>query len=1060
MVFSSEADFEEAVIQVLKDNGWDDAGGVIKYPTEQDLIQNWANILFENNNTVDRLNGQRLTEGEMRQIIEQVETLRTPFALNGFINGKTISIKRDNPADTLHHGKEISLKIYDRQEIAAGQSRYQIVQQPQFPAKKSAMGKRRGDLMLLINGMPVFHLELKGSKVPLSNATNQIRTYLSEGVFTGIFSLVQIFVAMTPEETRYFANPGSHEKMNKAFFFQWADFNNEPITDWKKVTSNFLNIPLAHQLIGFYTIADSDDGALKVMRSYQYFASSRISDKVAKAKWGEKYPMGGYIWHTTGSGKTMTSFKSAQLIASSRDADKVVFLLDRIELGLQSLKEYRAFADDKTQVQATENADVLLQKLLSDDPSNTLIVTSIQKISNITSDTTVRDNDIKKIAGKRVVFIIDECHRSTFGKMLADIRRTFPFAMLFGFTGTPIHEENSKKLNTTTSVFGDELHRYSIADGIRDRNVLGFDKYKVLTYKDNALRVIAGLRAANASSVEEARSDEKKEKIFESYQDTTERPMAGYTDDLGAYHEGVEDQIPRANYESEGHRQAVVSDILEKWDTYSKGGKFHAILATSSINEAIEYYYQFRRQAPEFAVSALFDPHVDFSSDNDDQLAKQDGMIDIIEDYNARYNKSFDVGTHAAMKKDISARLAHKSPYNGIEKKPEEQLQLLIVVDQMLTGYDSKWVNTLYLDKVLVYENLIQAISRTNRLLNEDKKFGIIRYYRKPHTMERNIEDAVRLYSGDKPFGMFVSTIDEHLRQAVKAFEDIKAVYAAASCDDFASLPEEKEARQKFAKSFRELNNFIESAKLQGFDWSSLVSSDEVSDGGYTVEIPFTEQDYLTLTVRYQELIDIAEKEAETAADDEEQFAYDLDPYITDIDTGHIDSDYMNANFTKYLKALEQGLPPEELQQLLSELHRSFAYLSQEEQKYADIFLRDVQSGDIVVSPDKSFRMYITEYMERAKNRQVSDLVSAFGLDQERLMQLMGRDTDAHSIDEYGYFERLKETVDKKKARAYLEEREGQRLTPPKVSIGIDKFLRKFIQAGGFDVYPDQEQGE
>ena len=231
----------------------------------------------------------------MQQIIEQIEALKTPLKLNGFINGKSVSVVRDNPDDTLHLGKEVSLKIYDRREIAGGDSCYQIAQQPKFPTKSKILNDRRGDLMLLINGMPVIHIELKKSGIPVSQAYHQIEKYSHEGIFTGLFSLVQIFVAMTPEETVYFANPGIEGKFNPDYYFHWADFNNEPINQWDKIVSTLLSIPMAHQLIGFYTVADDSDGVLKVMRSYQYYAASAISDKVAKIKWDEKNQLGGFV---------------------------------------------------------------------------------------------------------------------------------------------------------------------------------------------------------------------------------------------------------------------------------------------------------------------------------------------------------------------------------------------------------------------------------------------------------------------------------------------------------------------------------------------------------------------------------------------------------------------------------------------------------------------------------------------------------------------------------------------------------------------------------------------
>jgi type I restriction enzyme R subunit len=773
MAFTKEADFEAALIKILSEHGWEKE--VLHNYTEQQLVQNWADILFQNNRGIDRLNDYPLTEGEMQQILEQVTALRTPLKLNGFINGKSISIIRDNPEDTQHFGKEVSLKIYDRREIAAGQSRYQIVQQPRFPSKSKLLNDRRGDLMLLINGMPVIHIELKKSGVPISQACNQIEKYAAEGVFTGLFSLVQIFVAMNPEDTVYFANPGPEGKFNPSFYFHWADFNNEPVNDWKVIASTLLSIPMAHQLIGFYTVADDTDGVLKVMRSYQIFAANKISDKVARTKWEAGGQRGGFIWHTTGSGKTMTSFKSAQLIASSKDADKVIFLIDRIELGTQSLKEYRGFADQNEEIQATENTHVLIAKLTSPDPADILIVTSIQKMSNIKDDAEGGLNaaDLALMQSKRIVFIVDECHRSVFGEnMMPRIKQTFPRAIFFGFSGTPIQDENQKKGSITSTIFGDELHRYSIADGIRDKNVLGFDPYKVLTYKDADLREKVALEKAKADTVQEAIADSKKSKVYYEYMS---KSMAGGYTDVGEYVKGIEDYIPNSQYEREQHQNMVVQDIRDNWITLSHNGKFHAIFATASIPEAIQYYQLIKTAIPTLKVTVLFDPSID---NNGYGIIKKDGLEDIIRDYNERYGQDFTIPTFAKMKKDISARLAHKRPYERIEQTPELQIDLLIVVDQMLTGFDSKWINTLYMDKVLQYENIIQAFSRTNRLFGPDKPFGTIRYYRRPHTMERLIEAAVKLYSGDKPLGLFAERLDKNLEGMNFIFAQIKNLYS------------------------------------------------------------------------------------------------------------------------------------------------------------------------------------------------------------------------------------------------------------------------------------------
>ena len=1041
MCFTKEADFEEALIKVLFDKGWERK--VIKYPTEKELIQNWAEILFKNNNSIDRLNGERLTNGEMQQIIEQITFLRTPLKLNGFINGKNISIIRDNQKDKLHFGKEISLKIYDRREIAAGQSYYQIVQQPIFTGRSSIFNGRRGDLMLLINGMPVIHIELKRSGIPVSQACNQIEKYAHEGIFSGLFSLIQVFVAMNPDETVYFANPGPDGKFNSDYYFHWADFNNEPINSWKDIASSLLSIPMAHQLIGFYTVADNSDGILKVMRSYQYYAANAISDKVSRTRWNEGNQLGGYVWHTTGSGKTMTSFKSAQLIANSNDADKVVFLTDRIELGTQSLKEYRAFADETESVQATENTNVLIAKLKSPDPGDTLIVTSIQKMSNIKEEG-FNSRDIELISKKRLVFIVDEAHRSTFGDMLIAIKRTFTNAIFFGFTGTPIKKENEKKMNTTATVFGNELHEYSIADGIRDKNVLGFDTYKILTFKDRDIRKAVALDKAKSKSEEEAISDPRKASIYYKYMDSSQIKMAGFKDTAGNYVKGIEDYIPKIQYKTEEHKDKVVEDIKVNWKCLSHNKKFHGIFATSSIAEAIQYYRKIKKEMPELKCTCLFDPNID---NNDGVLFKEDGLEEIILDYNERYQTEFKVSTHASFKKDIALRMAHKEAYKLIERKPEQQLDLLIVVDQMLTGFDSKWVNTLYLDKKLEYENIIQAFSRTNRLAGPDKPFGTIRYYRKPHTMEYNINEAVKLYSGDKPLELFVPKLKYNIQKINTIYKDIEELFIHAEITSFSKLPDDASERGQFVRLFNQLNSYLEAAKIQGFDWSKSIYEFEEENEKVEVKVCFDKKIYLVLLQRYKEL------SRGGGTGESEEVPYDLNGYLVEIDTGVIDAQYMNSRFVKYLKLLKQKeISPDLLEMALNDLHKTFATLTQEEQKYANIFLHDVERGDIQIEQGKTFREYIIEYQCRDKEDLIHRFSTYIGVDEDKLRDMMGLKLTEANINEFGRFDELKRTIDKNKAKKYFESGEHKKLSPPIINIKLDRILRNFILNGGMEM--------
>lgn len=1063
MIFKKEAEFEDALIKVLFNKGW--SSEVIMYPTEEDLIQNWANILFDNNQSIDRLNGCPLTSGEMQQILEQIKTLRTPLMLNKFINGKTISITRDNVDDKLHFGKEVSLKIYDRKEIAAGQSRYQIARQPKFKASSRILNDRRGDIMLLINGMPVIHIELKRSGVPVSEACNQIQKYSHEGVFSGLFSLVQIFVAMTPDETLYFANPGSWDAFNPDYYFHWADFNNEVINDWKGIASNLISIPMAHQLIGFYTVADDTDGVLKVMRSYQYYAASAISDKVSKTKWGEGNQRGGFIWHTTGSGKTMTSFKSAQLIANSKDADKVVFITDRIELGNQSYIEYNNFADDGESVQKTEDTYVLITKLKSSAPADTLIVTSIQKMSNIKNDENgLNAHDIEEIGKKRIVFIVDECHRSTFGEMLSTIKSTFPNAIFFGFTGTPIFEENQKKMSQTSTIFGGELHRYVLADGIRDKNVLGFDPRMVQTFKENDVRKQVALAEAKANNVEEAFADEKKREVFNKYMNDV--PMAGYENDDGKYVKGVEDYLPNSQYIEPEHQNTVVNDICDNWSILSVNKKFHAIFATSSIPEAIEYYGLFKDKMPSLKVTCLFDPHI---SNEDGEykntykgkpvaLFKEDGLVKILNDYNDMFGQDFTIPTHASFKKDVSLRLAHKEKYSTITRTPEKMLDLLIVVDQMLTGFDSKWVNTLYMDKILQYENLIQAMSRTNRLFKSNEKpYGVIKYYRRPFTMKAYIDEAVKTYSGDKPTVLFVEKLPYNLKKLNVIYMDISEVFKSSGVSDFTKLPNDHAEKAKFAQLFKDFNHHLDAAKLQGFNWEQDIYTfnDEETGLNETIKLDFGSNDFMALVQRYKELSNGNDDENGNGGSDGDDVPFDLVGYITEIDTGRIDAAYMNSRFEKYLKNLHQAdITEEQLQASLDELHKSFATLTQDEQKYAEIFLHDVQRGEVVVEDGKTLRDYITEYQYKAKNDQIHSFAVAFGLDEDLLKNMMQLNLTEANIDEFGRFDKLKQSVNKAAAKAFLEKIEGKVIIPPKVNMKVDKILRKFILTGGFD--PDE----
>ena len=565
----------------------------------------------------------------------------------------------------------------------------------------------------------------------------------------------------------------------------------------------------------------------------------------------------------------------------------------------------------------------------------------------------------------------------------------------------------------------------------------------MLTFKDKDVRKVVALEKAKAQTEEEAISDPVKSKVYYKYMDASQIGMAGHLDEKGNYIKGIEDYILPVQYKTEEHTKMVVKDILENWTTLSHNSKFHAIFATSSIPEAINYYRLFKEMKPELKVTALFDPSID---NNGGVQYKEEGLVEIISDYNEKYGQDFTIPTFPKMKKDISARLAHKKPYERIANTPEKQIDLLIVVDQMLTGFDSKWINTLYMDKVLQYENIIQAFSRTNRLFGPDKPFGTIRYYRKPHTMERNINAAVKLYSGDKPLGLFVQHLVENLKRMNDLFGNIFDLFHNAGIENFEKLPTDTTICRKFAKDFNEFNEYLEAAKIQGFKWSITSYVDETT--GEVVDVTIDENTYLILALRYKEL-----SGGSVGTDGGDDVPYDLVGYITEIDTGLIDSDYMNSRFEKYLKLLNlEGASAEAVEQAETELHKTFATLSQEEQKYANIFLHDIQRGDVAITDGKTLRDYITEYLSKAKDDQIHRVAVALGVDEVKLRTIMSLRLNSTNINEFGRYDDLKKTVNKAKAKNYFEKIEGTKIIPPKVNVKVDKLLRDFIINGGYEI--------
>ena len=1019
-----QKDFQDLLLKV----GWE---SVIKNPTSKDIENNFRNIINENNK--DKLGVEsKLTDGEFKQIMDKINfNCSSPVASNIFLNGRQVSIKSEITRRNYSVSDEIYLDIFNPLEVAGGKSHYQIAEQPIFETSEK-YNNRRGDIMLLINGIPVIHIELKASGHSLNEGVTQIQKYMKEEVYKGLYGFVQVFFVATPEDCIYFAN--TCPNLNPVFMFHWADKQNKAIHDWRQLIqgeNHILSIPEAHHLVGYYTcasiekdstgcIANINNGNLMVARSYQVHAIQSILKRVKKQNWDNREQQGGYIWGTTGCGKTFTSFKSAQLIIDKNYADKVVFVVDRKELDDQSYTEYNNFARDGEPIKRTDSTRKLYDYL--SDNTTKLMITSIQKLSRINEEKTryVEKDTIDKINEKRIVFIIDEAHRSQFGEMHEKIKNTFIKALFIGFTGTPIFSENDKMDNLTSqTVFGNCLAVYSIASGIRDKNVLGFYPKMVRTFEDSDLRDAIACSKANTKSKEEAKKDSRKWEIYRKYYNLKMIE--------------IEKLLPTNQYNCDEHRKAVVKDIVEKWDlTSNAGGKihFHAILATNSIPEAIEYYHLFKKT--NLKVTALFDPNVDKNSKS--VLDKEDALNIIVDDYNEMFGTGKTINREAdpslkTFKKDIMNRLSHKGSYKNISEA--DSIDIVIVVDQLLTGFDSKYINTLYLDKVLETDGLIQAISRTNRVLDESEKpWGIFKYYRKPYTMRDNIENALRLYcEGGDVSGAIVSDIDKNVEKANEVFQEIELLFKTAKIENFRCLPESNVYRQKFRGLFKELTKICNGMKLQGMNWRDDTDKYVMKLDCCKKWLDGKTRIYNILEQRYKDFI---YSRGESSGI---RLGYDLTSNLTEIEQDKIDADYLEEHFKQIVPKLLSDIEEDEKERIIKEFSEQLAILSEDDQRYANIIIYDIKDNKLEVN-NRTLIELIIKYKENDENQKVLNFSKKYGLDESilhRIYHMPGnhdieisklRDTCNYEklMDEYGWSQLVAKSQIHKKIKEFISE--------------------------------------
>lgn len=780
--------------------------------TEEDLWNNFKEILEMHNQDV--LKGIPLTENEFAQVKREINSLSTPYKAGQFLYGfngvSMIEVDRDE-------GEHIFLTVFDQAQVGAGSTIYQVANQIRHDAVLPGRQNRRFDVTLLINGLPIIQIELKRDTGDINDALNQIHQYIEENQYSGIFNTIQILIAMTPNDARYMART-TEGNFNKAFAFHWQRAkDNQPVRNWKQFSDQVLSIPAAHNLATNFMILDGSKNkeCLKAMRPYQVYATRNALYSLKHRNLNENINRLGYVWHTTGAGKTISSFKTAWLASSQPYVDKVVFLVDRKMLTSQTLEDYQAYdpqgsAENNSSIANTSNTQELLDLLTDKNPRHKIIVTSVQKLEKLVRQ--AEKSESKKIqklrkGEKRIVFIVDEAHRSTSGESFQKIQNFFKKGAWLGYTGTPVFEPDPNKPKTA-DVFGKCIHSYTIKEAIQDRNVLGFHVDFKTTITEEAIfekYLPEFYRTKNPNWTKE-QIDEKIKNLKDV--DFDDQTVTFY------------DHNPQ-------HISLVVEDILENWNARSSDGKYSAILTThvgggfSSIPMAMDYYKEFKKQQAKrqeegiepLTVAVTYS--VDTSNSND-MTSNNTNLLEAIQDYNEAFGTEFGLDTIDEYRNDIRARLRQQT-------SDHKKLDLLIVVDQMLTGFDAPKVNTLYVDRMLKGSGLVQAYSRTNRLDNmADKPFGNIVNYRWPKKTEEMMNEAFAMYANkdygelepgklpDFPDEVFAKSFEESLENAKVVVDQIRKktedLNRVPSSDDKAL--ELYDLMKKFNAAFRALKQY------------------------------------------------------------------------------------------------------------------------------------------------------------------------------------------------------------------------------------------------------------
>lgn len=732
MSFQSEAELENWLINELQQQF-----GYSYYKQIEDketLEDNFRTNLYNLNK--EDLNNLPFTDTEFDRILTYLKD-KSVYKSAKQLRDKYVLERED--------GSKVHIKFLDYDDYS--NNKVQVANQITVINKYET----RFDVTLLINGLPLIQLELKKRGIALEDAFNQTERYRRHA-YTGLFKYIQVFIITNGTNTKYYANSDNTFLHSSAFY--WTDEENNRINDIKDFIPAFLNPDRLFKMLHLYTVLNDTERCMMIMRPYQVYATELLLDKALSSD------DNGYIWHTTGAGKTLTCWKCAKLLITHPEIKKVFFLIDRRDLDTQTSDDFNEY--EKNSVDRTDDTKALTEQ--TKDKNRKLIITTIQKMSHAINDPKYK-SIMEEYANEKVVFLIDECHRSQFGKMHKDVKGFFKKAQYFGFTGTPIFKENAKKEGEiqyiTETLFGKPLHQYMIKQAIADGNVLGFkiEYMKTIVAKDSVYEQKLNENEAASSSTEVSAID-----TAEAWND-------------------------------ERRIEAVCKNIIQNFKAKTVNKNYNAILATSGVENLIKYYDTFKRLNPDFTFAAVFTYDVNEDAESKEETS-QDAMARIIDDYNAKFGTSFKTDTFAEYNKDLS------------KKFKANKINLLIVVRMYLTGYNSKILNTLYVDKNLVYQDLLQSYSRTNRTEKATKKFGNIVCYR---NLKYNTDQALKLYSNSSSTeGIVQKSFEYYLDRLQTALGMLWQV--TETPQDAANLQSETE-QKKFILAFREVIRLITTLK-------------------------------------------------------------------------------------------------------------------------------------------------------------------------------------------------------------------------------------------------------